>query len=558
MSRAGALSHRGDYYQILIATDWLIQLLRDTDIEAVQIESLGVPAAHDLVFVDDVVVCYHDGRFRFIQAKKNQGEFRAWSMADLRLELNKARDQFLRSPTAVLEFCSRTAFGDVARLAEAASLYPAYESFHLQEPPTVQGLLQSLAEATSLSPQRAFEFARHLRFTTTRDFDAFDSRHLADLSQICPRPPVALAAIRDLIVRHQAKLPGTHITIRREEVVAQLARHGVAPTPLRSDAEIMSNLRSASRIGRQWARGIGGHRIPTPHQQELYEYMAGDTRTILVEGRPGVGKTCLLLELADKIEADDQLSLLFVKADLFRDMQSEEALTAAGLPDDIVGQCARLSERRRVAVVVDSLDVLSLSRHHKALRIFLRLLDRLQHLDNVITVAACRDFDVRYDPLLRDRQWEKTIVVDVLDYASQVAPFLAQIGVHSSVPDQLRSLLCVPQYLKLFVGLAQRGHELAATSPYELLECFLRELVINDPALGVEAVESLQKFASDQLTERTTGFPRARFRDTDAVSALLSLEILVERVPGPAILRAPDLERYARRAYGISARCHSV
>src|SRR5207245_1921558 len=117
-----------------------------------------------------------------------------------------------------------------------------------------------------------------------------------------------------------------------------------------------------SAIGRTWQRQIAGQNIPTSYDESILGGITAGKKTILIEGGPGGGKTCVLLDIAELVETRSELALLFIKADLFRDCETETELHDAGLPDDIVGQCARLSEFRRVVVVIDSLDVLSMSR----------------------------------------------------------------------------------------------------------------------------------------------------------------------------------------------------
>jgi len=97
-----------------------------------------------------------------------------------------------------------------------------------------------------------------------------------------------------------------------------------------------------------------------------------------------------------------------------------------------VGQCARLSDFRRTVAIIDSLDVLSLSRQHDALKLFLGIIDRLEKVDGVTIITACRNFDLHYDPLLRGRSWQHTVNLQPLDFDNQVKPFLINWNVDIS------------------------------------------------------------------------------------------------------------------------------
>ncbi|HEY3389013.1 MAG TPA: hypothetical protein VGK38_05540, partial [Prolixibacteraceae bacterium] len=129
MSRAGTKSDQGDVYQILIALHWLIQLLRDESISAIQAQSNGLPGVDEEISVDDIVVVYTDGHRRHIQAKKNQPKNKEWSLSDLRDEWPKVRKQLESNKDSIVELDSRTPFGDIQSLVEASREYPDLHAF---------------------------------------------------------------------------------------------------------------------------------------------------------------------------------------------------------------------------------------------------------------------------------------------------------------------------------------------------------------------------------------------------------------------------------------------
>ena len=83
MSIAGIRSNRGDIYQTLIAFDWALTVLSDPEFQWIEIDSTAHP-------VDDVVIGKSDGSLICCQCKKNQPDFRTWSIADLAGEIDKA------------------------------------------------------------------------------------------------------------------------------------------------------------------------------------------------------------------------------------------------------------------------------------------------------------------------------------------------------------------------------------------------------------------------------------------------------------------------------------
>jgi ATPase family associated with various cellular activities (AAA) len=195
--------------------------------------------------------------------------------------------------------------------------------------------------------------------------------------------------------------------------------------------------------------------------------------------------------------------LLFIKGDRFTNISNEQELTFQGLPEDIVGQCARLADYRQVVVIIDSLDVLSLSRQHASLKLFLGIIDRLEKLKNVTVIVACRNFDLEYDPLLRGRSWQHKINLQPLDFDNQVKPFLIdwQVDV-SKITPELRVLLQIPQNLRIYEKLAKLGVSLQPASAYELYNSFLEEIVVKNSTLGTEAIAALQKMAEQLMLLR--------------------------------------------------------
>ncbi|HDQ1836039.1 TPA: hypothetical protein P7W92_004485, partial [Salmonella enterica] len=76
MSIAGIRSNRGDGYQTLVAFDWALTVLSDQDFQWIEIDSISY-------LVDDVVIGKIDGNIIACQCKKNQTDFKAWTIADL-------------------------------------------------------------------------------------------------------------------------------------------------------------------------------------------------------------------------------------------------------------------------------------------------------------------------------------------------------------------------------------------------------------------------------------------------------------------------------------------
>ena len=419
MSIDGKRSTQGDEYQLRVALHWLIRLLDDDLIHGIQVNSTGVTGQNYLVSVDDVVVLYKDGSACFIQAKKNQTDYKSWSFSDktLKEELLKARDQLETRANAEVRFYSRSPFGELKALVENCNNFPDYPAFQRDENQKQIDALKKFATIIQRSDESTFNLTCRITFGATHEFEDWDRLNLEALDRIVPRAETVKDILERYLSNHEASLKSSRDVITRQDVLHDLDKRGISLTPKRTESEILAAFKSASRIGRNWLCTIDGKKIIRDELSRLIGRIKQGSQTILLTDSAGSGKTCLLLDLADELERiDSAYGLLFIKGDQFTEINSEQDLVDRGLPEDIVGQCARLSVFRHVVVVIDSLDVLSLGRQHSALKVFLGLIDRLEKVKNVTVIAACRNFDLQYDPLLRGRTWSEIIHIQPLDF----------------------------------------------------------------------------------------------------------------------------------------------
>ena len=128
MSLAGVRSNRGDHYQTLVAFDWALSILANETYQWLEVDSTSLD-----VCVDDVVIGCADGNLIACQCKKNQPDFKSWSIADLGDELTKAPRFLAANQRSQVKFYSRNDFGSLAKLRE-----------HAQNPPDATAYQQSL------------------------------------------------------------------------------------------------------------------------------------------------------------------------------------------------------------------------------------------------------------------------------------------------------------------------------------------------------------------------------------------------------------------------------
>jgi len=308
VSLAGVRSSQGDEYQLRVALHWLIRLLQDNSIHGLQVNSVGIPGQDFAITVDDVVVLYIDGRALCIQAKKNQPQHHSWSFNDqtLQEEIRKARDLLEAREHSEAGFYSRSPFGEFKLLVENCRIYPDFASFQRTAPTEHHQLLAWFAKIIDRPQDRAYDLAKLCMFGPTRKFDDWDNENRQILDRIVPHTESVMPVLERYLASHETKLRNAPALITRGGILAELEQWNIIPTPKRSEAEILDTFRRASNIGRQWLRTIAGEKITRPELRQLITLIEQQKRSILLTDRPGSGKTCVLLDLAEYIEQQTQ------------------------------------------------------------------------------------------------------------------------------------------------------------------------------------------------------------------------------------------------------------
>ncbi|HEC28560.1 MAG TPA: ATP-binding protein, partial [Gammaproteobacteria bacterium] len=497
MSLAGIHASQGYDFQQLIALQWVVNLFTQDDIEAIQIESTGIPGESNEVTVDDVVIIYKDKTRKYIQAKKNQTHYKSWSLSDktIKDELPKVLTQLKQGKEFIVEFVSRSSFGNLEKLTKNCLLISSLSHLKSNGPKSTLNDLNKLSAIWGADLNDTFNLVQHITYGSPIN----DEERLAYISSllksIVAHPDLAILYLKDLVNEYTVKAkPGKHI-LRKSDVIKFLNSNGIFSAPEFDNSKIIAELKTLSQIGRQWQRDIDGIKIERHEVNTILNLISNNTKTILLTSMPGSGKTCVLLDLCDAIDSSPDI-LAFLKGD----WPLWDNIEGGG---SFVSKCARLSESHRIILVIDALDVLSLNREHNALKRFLTLVDQLSRVPNIIIIAACRSFDAQYDPLLRNRKWEQVIELGDLNYDLQVAPLLNKWNVDvDTLTNDLKNLLVNPRKLALFSMIASRPSSLKLRSGYELDELFIQELIVKNVGLGASALNALYSLASKMAENR--------------------------------------------------------
>jgi hypothetical protein len=531
MSVAGVRSNRGDVYQTLIALGWVVQLILDADVQSIEVDATASTGAASPP-VDDVVVTYNDGRKICCQCKKNETDFKLWSVASLKDELLKAAHQLADNPTTLVRFYSRSPFGELAKLREAAQLQRDYASFVASLTSEHAATVGALRQAWATAQFRAgfeYEFLRRVDFITTGPYEDLEKEQVQTLARVATSAPTVYEALWNAVDKAGARVKTTTSAaatetgiLTREDIQGILRSSGSTLAPPADQTELASRLKALSQVGRFWHRSIGNARLERSATATLADALHLGTRSVLLTGGPGSGKSCVLLDLADQIERGGTAFCVYVQGRAFAAAQSAAEREVRGLPADFVSNIARMAEFQPVVVVLDSLDVLSLGREHGALAFFLALMDQILAVNGVAVVAAARSFDAKYDSNLATRAWGLKHHLADLNWDTEVKPLLVAWNVdEGTLAPELRALLLNPRHLALFHDIQARGTIPAARSHHELTRSYLDVCIRGECSMGAAAIDALGDIANQMLRTRALEITRERARLAPAMEIAL-------------------------------------
>lgn len=527
MSKAGIQSNRGDGYQTLVAFDWALTVLSDSDYQWLEIDSV-------IWSVDDVVIGKADGTKICCQCKKNQSQHKAWSFSDLEDELRKAVNVLINDPQTLVRFYSRSAFGDLAALKEFSSNYPDEATYRTDlgkaNRETDSKLVSLLSEQGSNIS--TYDFLQRTKFEISPELDRMDILLQERLRNIVSNYSAAYSSLWTRLGQLSMRENGasqntaTQHRLTKSDLKFLLSDAGSLLTPPMDIREIRTSFNSTSAIGRSWRRDIGNEHIANSAAKKLIEGIKAKYRSILLTGAPGSGKTCVMLAVQEELEQIAQnctnLLPLFIQSREFADIDTEQERQAQGLPAQWVERAARLAEDAHVVVMIDSLDVLSIAREHSVLTYFLAQIDRLLLVPNITVVTACREFDSNYDRRIAQRSWEEKIICEPLDWHSEIEAILVKIGIDASNTDSTtRELIRNPRELALFVELAQQEGSFNVVTSQALAQRYLATTIEANRFLGDTAMQAIESIASNMLKSRSLVVPHQRFLASQEVQRIL-------------------------------------
>lgn len=485
MPRAGGEADKlGNRYEGI----WTIGRL--LELAAAKSESLTVEPIGDEAIGIEFVVRHVDGT-RECHSAKRQRTRGEWSLAVLTRKDKKTGRSILNDLFARLStdgkhrccFVSSTGANDFRELAERAHRRQTLSDFQddlKSSDPLRQTFEKSVLPITSNDWGVAYEYLRRMQVvlideaTLTRQVE----QQIAYLVYRPDSREFSEVEVRVLLGDFIFDSLGTEI--RDDAVWAFLSKFGYAKRDWATDTTIRDVVRERNRAYVRTVEFelINGARVPREETQTIVdEVRRGDgAKTVLASAAAGVGKSCVIAQAVDTLEAHD-VPVLVVRMDRHGDAQyTQEIGIQMGLPGSPAVVLAGLASGRDSVLVVDQLDAVSQvsGRYPHLWEVFDSLCREAAAYPNMRLVIACRDFDLQHDHRLRKlKQPEvvKHVPVQLLSIEDVDTAIAAAGCVATGLNLRQKELLRTPLHLYLFLdGLGDDRSEVGFRDIGELLD----------------------------------------------------------------------------------------
>ena len=542
-STGGRADKLGNRYEGLWVAYQLLLLLAE-QVAAVQLEALG-DDEHGV----DVWVTRTDGTRDAQQCKRKNRAAGKWGIGELdrRDVLAHMAGQLRRNPAARFTLVSADPAPELRELADTAraaggdpdayfrgTLAVAAHADHLRRFCRAVGL----ADHDPAGRAIAFDL---LRRTFTYPFDdGPEGRGMVTVlarTLIAGEPETAVEVLATIAQDRMGEVLTADIVHRH------LRDRGLPPARIAGDPQAVAwgeRLRAEFRESLRPAL-IHAALVPRPEAAAVFDLVTASTdrRLVVLHGRGGTGKSCVLLQLAELLE---QAGVPYLPLRLDRRPPQTSArrygIDGCGLPESPAVVLRGLNPGRRAVLIVDQLDAVRWTAAHasapwEACR---EVLDDALGLPDMAVVVACRTFDLRDDQQIRAwhaaRRGHEVPVGDLPDDA--VARVVGEAGGdYAGLTPRQRALLRTPLHLALWAqAVAAGGPGGRWATQADLLRLFWRSRFDAAGGMGVPPAEVRDAVAALVAEMDRTGTLSAPASLLDpyprVAAALQSLHVVAE------------------------------
>ncbi|MBY0358297.1 MAG: dsDNA nuclease domain-containing protein [Candidatus Obscuribacterales bacterium] len=298
-----------------------------------------------------------------------------------------------------------------------------------------------------------------------------------------------------------------------------------------------ANFKKHSQKLLHWPSTLDGStRLESPCLEILEKNISDSPSSIqLVLGAPGAGKSALLAILANNMVQAQSVVLALKIDQLLANIDTELAIqTTLNLDAPLDVSIQELSKTNKIIVILDQLDALSelTCLYPQRIVIWLDLIQKLAGIKNVHIVASTRQFEAEHDPHLRSLEAPRVYLP--LPEWEQITPVLdgRQIVYHGW-PEDVRTLLRTPQYLKIFLDIQALEPGNVFKSYRGLLNTLWRLRVEDSNETNESVLEQIAEYMSrfEQLSAPASIYSANR----TAIDCLIRSNILQEDIANGTI-----------------------
>ncbi|MES2902791.1 MAG: ATP-binding protein [Pseudomonadota bacterium] len=373
------------------------------------------------------------------------------------------------------------------------------------------------------------------RFAKSDEVD----RTLVELFQTSP--DILKAAVEALLVeirqsmassKHWRELAAAQSQEEIRSNVAMLVKHfETIAAANRISAINLEDARRDARNGsaelREWPKDIAGEELHRPEADRLSAHLKENPGgTSLLIGEAGSGKSALLADLTARLERDG-ITVFALKADTIPPTVKTigDIGAALGINGDLSAEIAALASDGKVVLLIDQLDAVSdvMDRSSARMQLLLRLVRQIRDARLPIhVIVSSRPFEAAHDARFRQLKAEEFKLA--LPAVEQVTALLQRVEIAAEgIDPKMLETLRRPFALKLFVAIAQRGIDVKAIKPGQLLDTWLTSAGLGSDSERERSLALMEALASEMIETETLWRPSDRF-ETKAKDALSRCE----------------------------------
>jgi hypothetical protein len=245
MSVPGVSAQRGYQFQDYVALYYVLELLRNSDLLSVEVESTGLSESEHELHVDDVIMSYRTGRKKFVQVKMNAEGMTTWNMKSLKQkgELEKIVQQLKLNVGDTVELICPHGFGDLEEVWNDNSKFHDVTALNANGSQAAKARLNQFCAFSELDEKTAFSHVRHLAFGPRHRLQEWEDLILERLAIYVEKPDRALEMLLKFVKDHQCKhlnVPGllTADVLRNSLDAAELLRPEAEQPPTSTERKL--------------------------------------------------------------------------------------------------------------------------------------------------------------------------------------------------------------------------------------------------------------------------------------------------------------------------------